>query len=164
MADKIYVINSAKIGNQDGFRLPRSFFKDYPHLANTSGYIEVLSDNTFLVKLDTKDVAENNEDESIMLSLFLDFLMGDKDYECTPWGSPSYSVLGWQKPCYLLNEGYYQSFQELLDQTDWDNYGHTSGNPKCADCMVHCGYEPTAAIDALKPANMGRAMSSLLSA
>jgi hopanoid biosynthesis associated radical SAM protein HpnH len=96
--------------------------------------------------------------------LFLDFLMGDKDYECTPWGSPSYSVLGWQKPCYLLNEGYYQSFQELLDQTDWDNYGHTSGNPKCADCMVHCGYEPTAAIDALKPANMGRAMSSLLSA
>lgn len=96
--------------------------------------------------------------------LFLDFLMGDRDYECTPWGSPSYSVLGWQKPCYLLNEGYYQSFQELLDQTDWDNYGHTSGNPKCVDCMVHCGYEPTAAIDALKPANMGRAMSSLLSA
>lgn len=96
--------------------------------------------------------------------LFLDFLMGDRDYECTPWGSPSFSVLGWQKPCYLLNEGYYQSFQELLDQTDWDQYGHTSSNPKCADCMVHCGYEPTAAIDALKPANMGRAMSSLLSA
>jgi len=77
MADKIYAINPAKIGNQDGFRLPRSFFKDYPHLANTSGYIEVLSDNTFLVKLDTEDVAENNEDESVMLSLFLDFLMKD---------------------------------------------------------------------------------------
>lgn len=96
--------------------------------------------------------------------LFLDFLIGEKDYECTPWGSPSYSVLGWQKPCYLLNEGYYQSFQELLDQTDWDNYGHNSGNPRCADCMVHCGYEPTAAVDALKPANMGRAMGSLMSA
>ena len=96
--------------------------------------------------------------------LFLDFLMGDKDYECTPWGSPSYSVLGWQKPCYLLNEGYYQSFQELLDKTDWEKYGHQSGNPQCADCMVHCGYEPTAAVDALKPANMGRAMGSLLSA
>ncbi|MFM8295083.1 MAG: adenosyl-hopene transferase HpnH [Microcystaceae cyanobacterium] len=96
--------------------------------------------------------------------LFLDFLMGDKDYECTPWGSPSYSVLGWQKPCYLLNEGYYQSFQELLDKTDWEKYGHKSGNPQCADCMVHCGYEPTAAVDALKPANMGRAMGSLLSA
>jgi hopanoid biosynthesis associated radical SAM protein HpnH len=95
--------------------------------------------------------------------LFLDFLMGEKDYECTPWGSPSYSVLGWQKPCYLLNEGYYQSFQELLNHTDWDQYGHKSGNPKCADCMVHCGYEPTAAMDALKPQNTTRAIASLFS-
>jgi hopanoid biosynthesis associated radical SAM protein HpnH len=93
--------------------------------------------------------------------LFLDFLLGDKEYDCTPWGSPSYSVLGWQKPCYLLNEGYYQSFKELLAQTDWDNYGRASGNPKCANCMVHCGYEPTAAVDALQPTNMGRAISSL---
>jgi hopanoid biosynthesis associated radical SAM protein HpnH len=93
--------------------------------------------------------------------LFLDFLTGDKDYECTPWGSPSYSVLGWQKPCYLLNEGYYETFQELLDKTNWEEYGHTSGNPKCQDCMVHCGYEPTAALDAMQPANMGRAMASL---
>lgn len=95
--------------------------------------------------------------------LFLDFLIGEKDYDCTPWGSPSYSVLGWQKPCYLLNEGYYQTFQELLDNTDWDNYGQRSGNPKCADCMVHCGYEPTAAMDALKPENTGRAITSLFS-
>lgn len=94
--------------------------------------------------------------------LFLDFLMGEKDYECTPWGSPSYSVLGWQKPCYLLNEGYYKTFQELLDETDWKNYGHKSGNAKCADCMVHCGYEPTAAVDAMQPANFGRALGSLL--
>jgi len=93
--------------------------------------------------------------------LFLDFLTGEKDYECTPWGSPSYSVLGWQKPCYLLNEGYYTTFKELLEDTDWSKYGRASGNPKCADCMVHCGYEPTAAIDALEPANMGRAFSSL---
>jgi hopanoid biosynthesis associated radical SAM protein HpnH len=93
--------------------------------------------------------------------LFLDFLLGDKEYDCTPWGSPSYSVLGWQKPCYLLNEGYYQSFKELLAETDWDNYGRASGNPKCANCMVHCGYEPTAAVDALQPTNMGRAISSL---
>ena len=95
--------------------------------------------------------------------LFLEFLMGDKDFECTPWGSPSYSVLGWQKPCYLLNEGHYKTFQELLDNTDWDNYGHRSGNPQCADCMVHCGYEPTAAMDALKPENTGRAITSLFS-
>jgi hopanoid biosynthesis associated radical SAM protein HpnH len=93
--------------------------------------------------------------------LFLDFLLGEKDYDCTPWGSPSYSVLGWQKPCYLLNEGYYQTFQELLDNTEWDRYGHRSGNPKCVDCMVHCGYEPTAAIDALDPKNMGRSFGSL---
>ncbi|MBE9195785.1 adenosyl-hopene transferase HpnH [Synechocystis sp. LEGE 06083] len=96
--------------------------------------------------------------------LFLDFLMGEKDYDCTPWGSPSYSVLGWQKPCYLLNEGYYQSFQELLEETAWENYGPKSNNPQCQDCMVHCGYEPTAALDALHPANMGRAMGSLISA
>ncbi|MEB3211220.1 MAG: adenosyl-hopene transferase HpnH [Leptolyngbyaceae bacterium] len=94
--------------------------------------------------------------------LFLDFLVGEKDYECTPWGSPSYSVLGWQKPCYLLNEGHYETFQELLDNTDWSQYGRASGNPKCADCMVHCGYEPTAAVDALRPQNMLRAASSVV--
>jgi hopanoid biosynthesis associated radical SAM protein HpnH len=94
--------------------------------------------------------------------LFLDFLTGDKDYECTPWGSPSYSVLGWQKPCYLLNEGHCSSFQELMESTDWQEYGRQSGNAKCADCMVHCGYEPTAAIDAMQPANMQRALGSVL--
>lgn len=93
--------------------------------------------------------------------LFLDFLTGEKDYECTPWGSPSYSVLGWQKPCYLLNEGHYNTFQELLDSTDWSKYGHKSGNPKCEDCMVHCGYEPTAAVDAMQPNNVGRAITSV---
>lgn len=95
--------------------------------------------------------------------LFLDFLIGEKDYECTPWGSPSYSVLGWQKPCYLLNEGHYSTFKELLQKTPWQNYGRASGNPKCADCMVHCGYEPTAAIEAMKPENMKRAMGALFS-
>lgn len=94
--------------------------------------------------------------------LFLDFLMGEKDYDCTPWGSPSYSVLGWQKPCYLLNEGHYASFKELLARTDWKNYGCKSGNPNCVDCMVHCGYEPTAAMDAMEPVNIGRSMGALL--
>lgn len=94
--------------------------------------------------------------------LFLDFLMGDKDYDCTPWGSPSFSVLGWQKPCYLLNEGYYKSFQELLDKTDWSQYGHKSGNPQCQDCMVHCGFEPTAAMDSMEPGNIGRSVGALI--
>jgi hopanoid biosynthesis associated radical SAM protein HpnH len=96
--------------------------------------------------------------------LFLDFLIGDRDYDCTPWGSPSYSLFGWQKPCYLLNEGHYKTYQELLENTEWENYGRESGNPKCADCMVHCGYEPTAAMEAMKPNNMGRALQSLIGA
>ncbi|NET26297.1 adenosyl-hopene transferase HpnH [Okeania sp. SIO1I7] len=96
--------------------------------------------------------------------LFLDFLMGEKDknYDCTPWGSPSYSVLGWQKPCYLMNEGYYATFKELLEETNWDNYGYKSGNPKCADCMVHCGYEPTAAMAAMELENIPQVVGSLL--
>lgn len=93
--------------------------------------------------------------------LFLDFLIGEKDYECTPWGMPSYSVLGWQKPCYLLNEGHYSTYKELLGSTDWSQYGQKSGNPKCADCMVHCGYEPTAAMDAMQPENIGRSLGSV---
>jgi hopanoid biosynthesis associated radical SAM protein HpnH len=93
--------------------------------------------------------------------LFLDFLTGEKDYECTPWGSPSYSVLGWQKPCYLLNDGYVTSFKELTETTDWKQYGRKSGRAECQDCMVHCGYEPTAAVDAMAPANMGRALGAL---
>ncbi|WP_337884273.1 hypothetical protein [Fischerella thermalis] len=75
MADKIYPIAHAKIGTQDGFRLPRAFSRDYPHLVNASGYIEVLSDNTFLVRLDTEEKENADETESLMLSLFLDFLM-----------------------------------------------------------------------------------------
>ena len=77
MTDKTYPIASAKIGTQDGFRLPRAFSKDHPHLVNTSGYVQVLSKNTFLVQLDTDEVEEIDETESIMMSLFLDFLMKD---------------------------------------------------------------------------------------
>ncbi|MBV9440897.1 MAG: adenosyl-hopene transferase HpnH [Candidatus Eremiobacteraeota bacterium] len=90
--------------------------------------------------------------------LFLDFLTGEKDYECTPWGMPSYSLFGWQKPCYLLGEGYARSYRELLETTEWDRYGRGSGNPKCADCMVHSGYEATAAADAMRPANILRSV------
>ncbi len=78
--------------------------------------------------------------------LYLEFLQGKRDYDCTPWGNPSYSVLGWQKPCYLLDEGYAQSFDELMETTEWENYGHRN-NKKCADCTAHCGYEPTAVED-----------------
>jgi hopanoid biosynthesis associated radical SAM protein HpnH len=77
---------------------------------------------------------------------FIDFLQGKRDYQCTPWGNPNYSVLGWQKPCYLMADGYAETFTELMEETDWDKYG-TGRDPRCADCMVHCGYEPTAVMD-----------------
>ncbi len=76
--------------------------------------------------------------------LFLEFLMGKRDYECTPWGNPTFNVFGWQKPCYLLQEGYADTFKELIDETPWDGYGRASGNPACQQCMVHCGHEPSA--------------------
>jgi hypothetical protein len=80
--------------------------------------------------------------------LFLDFLAGNQEYECTPWGMPARNIFGWQKPCYLLGEGYTKTFKELMDTTDWETYG-TGKYEKCADCMAHCGYEPTAANAAL---------------
>jgi hopanoid biosynthesis associated radical SAM protein HpnH len=90
-------------------------------------------------------------------SFFLDFLTGDKEYQCTPWGNPTRNVFGWQKPCYLMSDGYVKSFKELLETTDWEQYG-TGRDPRCADCMVHCGYEPTAVLDAT--ANMKNMLKS----
>ncbi len=81
--------------------------------------------------------------------LFLDFLAGNRDYRCTPWGNPTRTVFGWQRPCYLLGEGYAKTFKELMDETDWDAYG-TGNYAKCADCMVHSGYEATAVKDAVR--------------
>jgi len=82
-------------------------------------------------------------------SLFLDFLAGNQDYHCTPWGNPTRNYFGWQRPCYLLGEGYAKTFKELMAETDWDAYG-TGNYEKCADCMVHSGYEATAVVDAVK--------------
>lgn len=79
--------------------------------------------------------------------LFMDFLAGNTTYECTPWGLPTRNIFGWQRPCYLLGEGYAKTYKELIETTDWDKYG-TGKYEKCANCMVHCGYEPTAANDA----------------
>lgn len=76
--------------------------------------------------------------------LFLEYLMGRRDYECTPWGMPTYNLFGWQKPCYLLQDGYAETFAELMEATEWHRYGGASGNPKCANCMVHSGYEASA--------------------
>jgi hopanoid biosynthesis associated radical SAM protein HpnH len=82
-------------------------------------------------------------------SLYLDFLAGNQDYRCTPWGNPTRNIFGWQRPCYLLGEGYARTFQELMETTDWDRYG-TGNYEKCANCMAHCGYEATAVTDAVR--------------
>jgi hopanoid biosynthesis associated radical SAM protein HpnH len=82
-------------------------------------------------------------------SLFLDFLAGNQSYHCTPWGNPTRNYFGWQRPCYLLGEGYAKTFRELMEETDWDAYG-TGNYEKCADCMVHSGYEASAVMDSVK--------------
>jgi hopanoid biosynthesis associated radical SAM protein HpnH len=80
--------------------------------------------------------------------LFLEFLLGTREYDCTPWGMPCYGVFGWQRPCYLLQEGYAASYRELLETTAWERYGHASGNPACRDCMMHSGFEASSVDEA----------------
>jgi hopanoid biosynthesis associated radical SAM protein HpnH len=82
-------------------------------------------------------------------SLFLDFLAGNQSYRCTPWGNPTRNYFGWQRPCYLLGEGFAKTFKELMEETDWDSYG-TGNYEKCADCMVHSGYEATSVVDSVR--------------
>jgi len=91
--------------------------------------------------------------------MFLDFLAGNQEFHCTPWGMPTRNIFGWQKPCYLLGEGYAKTFTELMETTDWDAYG-TGKYEKCANCMAHCGYEPTAA-DAMMKHPLSAAMIGL---
>src|SRR3954452_13999162 len=95
--------------------------------------------------------------------LFLEYLMGHRHYACTPWGMPTYNVFGWQKPCYLLQDGYADSFAELMASTSWDKYGTESGNPKCANCMVHSGYEASAVNDTFgSAAGMWRTVEAMM--
>ncbi len=87
--------------------------------------------------------------------LFLDFLEGKKEFSCTAWGIPLYTLFGWQRPCYLMNDGYAKTYQELVENTDWSKYGR-GNDPRCANCMAHCGYEPSAVL-----ATMGSLTESL---
>ncbi|NLV30916.1 MAG: adenosyl-hopene transferase HpnH [Acidobacteria bacterium] len=94
--------------------------------------------------------------------LFLEFLAGARDYDCTPWGMPGYSLFGWQKPCYLLEDGYCRTFAQLLESTDWEKYGPRSGNPKCRNCMVHSGFEASAVNDTFgSPSGMLRTIRAM---
>jgi len=77
--------------------------------------------------------------------MFLEFLKGDRDLPCTAWGNPTYNIKGWKGPCYLITDAHYKTFEALMTQTPWENYGH-GNDPRCEHCMVHCGYEPSAAL------------------
>lgn len=90
--------------------------------------------------------------------LFLDFLEGKVDFGCTAWGIPSYSLFGWQKPCYLMADGYAKTYKELVETTEWEKYGRGK-DPRCDNCMAHCGYEPTAVM-----ATMGSLKESIRAA
>ncbi len=81
--------------------------------------------------------------------LYIDFLAGNQDYTCTPWGNVTKNIFGWQHPCYLLDDGYTETYSQLIDETDWEKYGRGK-DPRCKDCMVHCGYEPTAVMDTVR--------------
>jgi len=105
----------------------------------------------FLARRNTKEVfrkvfalGEGKNWNLTHSAMFLDFLAGNQEFHCTPWGMPTRNIFGWQKPCYLLGEGYAKTFTELMETTDWDAYG-TGRYEKCANCMAHCGYEATAA-------------------
>jgi hopanoid biosynthesis associated radical SAM protein HpnH len=116
-------------------------------------YDKAPDQNHFLSKRKTRELfrqilSNRSEKWRFNLSpLFMEFLMGKRNYKCTPWGMPTYNIFGWQKPCYLLQDGYADTFEELIRETDWDRYGTESGNPKCANCMVHSGYEASAVDD-----------------
>jgi hopanoid biosynthesis associated radical SAM protein HpnH len=110
----------------------------------------------FLNRRDTKELfrdilsrGKGKDWEFSQSTMFMDFLAGNQSYRCTPWSNPTRNVFGWQRPCYLLGEGYVGSFKELMETTNWDSYG-TGNYEKCADCMVHCGYEGTAVEDTVK--------------
>jgi hopanoid biosynthesis associated radical SAM protein HpnH len=116
-------------------------------------YEKAADQSHFLAKEETKklfsDILRNRKKNwrFNQSPLFLEYLTGARNYACTPWGMPGYSLFGWQAPCYLLQEVYCETFAELLQKTDWSKYGAESGNPKCANCMVHSGYEASAVND-----------------
>lgn len=116
-------------------------------------YQKAPDQNSFLAREATKKLFKEilkNRKKSWKFNLspnFLEFLQGNVDYDCTPWGNPTYNIFGWQRPCYLLQDGYAKTFKELIETTDWSKYGQKSGEARCKDCMVHCGYEATSVDD-----------------
>ena len=167
-------IDAIKLAKQKGFRVTTNTtffdgvtveeaekFLDYVQPLNVDGmtvasafqYPDAPTQSNFFGRERTqeffKELLSKNDDGRWNFNhspFYLEFLEGKRDYDCTPWGNPSYSVLGWQKPCYLLDEGYAESFDALMEETEWEKYGHRN-HDKCKDCTAHCGYEATAVED-----------------
>jgi hopanoid biosynthesis associated radical SAM protein HpnH len=154
-------INCTLFNNADAERMAKFF--DYTKSIGVGGitlspgyaYERAPDTEHFLNRRATKELfrkvfrlGKGKKWEFTQSSLFMDFLAGNQTYQCTPWGNPTRNVFGWQRPCYLLGEGYAKTYKELMEETDWDSYG-TGKYEKCADCMVHSGYEATAVVDTI---------------
>lgn len=132
------------------FEYLEQFGVDGHHVSPGYGYSAVNDREIFLTR---DDVREKFRDIDRMAKRFrinntptyLDFLKGDRDMPCTAWGNPTYNVKGWKGPCYLITDAHYRTFEELMTETQWENYGE-GNDPRCEHCMVHCGYEPSAAL------------------
>ena len=133
------------------FEYLRQFDVDGHMLSPAYGYTAVETREIFLTREDVP--AKFNEAARLLgrfrlnnTPVYLDFLRGERELPCTAWGNPTYNTKGWKGPCYLITDGHYETFEELMTQTPWENYGHGGPDPRCQDCMVHCGYEPSAAL------------------
>jgi hopanoid biosynthesis associated radical SAM protein HpnH len=158
------IINATLFNNADPERMAR-FFDDVTAMGIDGisvspgyAYERAPDQQHFLNRKATKDLFRSIFSRALpgrakwqfnQSSLFLDFLAGNQTFHCTPWGNPTRTYFGWQRPCYLLGEGYAKTFKELMETTDWDAYG-TGNYEKCADCMVHSGYEATAVAESIR--------------
>jgi hopanoid biosynthesis associated radical SAM protein HpnH len=123
---------------------------DGHHVSPGYGYSAVNDREIFLTRDDVKEKFRDIDRLAKRFRInntptYLDFLKGDRDMPCTAWGNPTYNVKGWKGPCYLITDAHYDSFEELMTKTQWENYGE-GNDPRCEHCMVHCGYEPSAAL------------------
>lgn len=133
------------------FESLRQFGVDGHMISPGYGYSAVNDREIFLTREDVrekfKDIGELARRYPLITSpVYLEFLRGGRDLPCTAWGNPTYNVRGWKGPCYLITDGHYATFEELMTKTPWEHYGHHGDDPRCEHCMVHCGYEPSAAL------------------
>jgi hopanoid biosynthesis associated radical SAM protein HpnH len=120
---------------------------DYPNAPNQKVFMQR---GQMIAKFEELLALPDRKDWNFIDSpLFLDFLQGKVAMQCTAWGNPCRTVMGWQRPCYLMNEGYVPTFKQLMEETEWDRYGY-GRDARCTNCMAHCGYEATAVEATLK--------------